>query len=145
MKKLKLCPTCGELDPRITGHFQWGLKRAAREKLTVVEPAQNELQIDIDSGRSLRKYSRQKEILDRAGITKGWKEKLNASRTPGHCHITITLPRPMPILERIGLAAILGDDPPRAAFNYARAKNKNSLPVVFFERNPKCIQKNKSK
>lgn len=114
--------------------FNWGVPRARRRGLKVIEPKTNELQIDLDGARALHVYGRQYDVLRRAGLTKGWREKVNPSRRSGHTHVTISMPRPMPLTERVGLQAILGDDLKRAAFNWCRVKRHNKYPVVFFER-----------
>jgi hypothetical protein len=125
-----------------------GLLKAQKHGLVVVEPKSNELQIDLDGARALRRYGMQFAILRRAGLTKGWKEKITPSRKRGHVHVTIKTdqravkntawPRSQfTILERIGLAAILGDDPARAAFNWCRAALGEKYPVVFFEEKKK--------
>lgn len=119
--------------------------RAKHRGLVVVEPKPNQLQIDIDSARALRRYGLQFAILRRAGLTKGWREKITPSKKRGHVHITITIPerqliniwsnRNAPdLIFRICLQAILGSDLTREAFNYCRAVKGGKYPIVFFER-----------
>ncbi len=134
--------------------LQFGLKPARRAKRKVVEPAPNEVQIDIDGPFHYQFYLKQRAILDKAGVTEGWKTKVRSSGSKGHLHITITLPEdPHPDSPysrdfqnlitcdnrngralRVGLAAILCDDPHRAAFNWARVVKCNRYPIAFFER-----------
>jgi hypothetical protein len=125
------------------------LLRARRRGQVAVEPKPNELQIDIDNPRALRRYGIIYAILYRHGIAKGWRERILPSRTRGHVHIIITMPDRRfcgkacrkhgkghkiyyPLLERIGLQAILCSDPSREAFNYCRAKLHHKYPVVLF-------------
>lgn len=114
--------------------LQWGLRRARKHGQKIVEPRANELQIDIDGARSLRKYGMQFSILKRAGITHGWRERITPSKRANHAHITIVMPRPMKPLERVGLQAILGSDLMREAFNWSRVTRKNKYPIAFFEK-----------
>lgn len=106
--------------------------RAKRRGQIAVEPLPNQLQIDIDNPRALRRYGITFAILYRHGIAKGWREKILPSRTSGHVHIIITMRKPLPLPERIGLQAILCSDPSREAFNYCRAKLGHKYPVVLF-------------
>jgi hypothetical protein len=106
--------------------------RARRRGQVAVEPKPNELQIDIDNPRALRRYGIIYAILYRHGIAKGWRERILPSRTRGHVHIIITMRERRPLLERIGLQAILCSDPSREAFNYCRAKLHHKYPVVLF-------------
>lgn len=139
---------------KLTGDLQGGLERAKRRGLVVVEPKPNQLQIDIDSARALRRYGLQFAILRRAGLTKGWRERITPSKKRGHVHVTITMPiktrvqinddgceydHPieMTLCQRICLQAILGSDLTREAFNYCRAVKGGKYPVVFFERGGK--------
>jgi len=131
--KFKLCPTCKEPVPRAPGHFQWGIKKAARENLIAIEPLPNQLQIDLDDAKALRLYGKQFSILERAGLTKGWKEHTLPSRHRGHCHIIITMPKNLNIELRVCLQAILGSDIQREAFNLARVLNKQRYPICLFE------------
>jgi len=118
--------------------LNWNLKRAAQRGLIIVEPRANQLQIDLDSARALRKYGMQYSILRRAGICKGWKEKITPSSKKGHVHVTITMPYALSLIVRVGLQAILGSDLGREAFNYCRAVKGGQYPVVFFEKTKKC-------
>ena len=123
--------------------LQGGLERARRRGLIVVEPKPNQLQIDIDSARALRRYGLQFAILRRAGLTKGWRERITPSKKRGHVHVTITIKDGLDfqgspnLIKRICLQAILGSDLTREAFNYCRAVKGGKYPVVFFERGKK--------
>jgi hypothetical protein len=114
--------------------FQWGLARARRKGLIIVEPAPNELQLDLDGARAIRRYAMQYSILKRAGLTKGWIEHIRPSRRENHIHLTITLPYNLENPTRILWQAILGSDLIREAFNLVRVARGNRYPIVFFEK-----------
>ena len=114
--------------------LQWNLKRARAKGWFIVEPGPNQLQLDLDGARALRLYGMQYAILRKAGLTKKWREKVLASKKPGHVHVVITMPRKIQNLERVALQAVLGSDVRREAFNYARVVKRNKYPIVFFER-----------
>ena len=126
-------------------------KRAKKRGRVVVEPKANEIFIDIDGPIEYQFYKKQLRILEEGGITQGWTIRETPSETDGHVHIIVILPiryyngnsryewvftsaTTEGLLIRIGLAAILCDDPHRAAFNFVRAWQKAKYPVVFFEK-----------
>ena len=116
-------------------NMQWGLSRAKKRGLRVVEPRPNELQIDLDGARALRVYGMQFSTLRRAGLTAGWRERVTPSKSGGNrVHITITMPVRVDNFTRVLLQAILGSDIKREAFNYCRVKKGNKYPIVFFEK-----------
>lgn len=49
-------------------------------------------------------------------------------------HTAILLALPVSPVDRVALEAILGDDPMRAAMNYARAKNAYRMPKYWKQR-----------
>lgn len=113
---------------------QWGLVRAKKSGWKIVQPQANELQLDLDGARALRRYGMQFSILRKAGLTKGWREKIKPSKKAQHVHVVITLPREIGNLERVALQAVLGSDIKREAFNYVRVTKRNKYPIVLFER-----------
>ena len=114
--------------------LQWGLTRARKHGWRIVEPKANQLQLDLDGARALRKYGMQFSILRKSGLTAGWKELIKGSKKRSHVHIVITMPKKIKNLERVALQAILGSDIKREAFNYTRVKKRNKYPIVLFER-----------
>lgn len=110
------------------------LRKARAKGFVVIEADSRTLQIDLDGARALRRYGWQFWQLEQAGITKGWRERLTESKSRGHVHVTIKLPNPMRIMERIALQSILGSDGKREGFNYVRAKKGSKCPIVFFEK-----------
>jgi hypothetical protein len=143
--RLKLCATCHESVPRAPGHFQDGIRRAAKKNLIAVEPAPNELQIDLDGVEAIRRFGKQYHILERAGLTKGWRKRVTNSGTKGHVHVTITASKGLSSqhctnadnldnrILRVCLQAVLGSDIQREAFNLSRVLNGQKYPIVFFE------------
>lgn len=115
--------------------IQWGLNRAIKSGLRIVEPKPNELQLDIDSVGLLIFHEMQWSILEKAGITKGWKRKIRKSKRGGsHLHITITAPHSFNSILRLLFQSILGSDLKREAFNTCRVLKGNKYPIVFFEK-----------
>jgi hypothetical protein len=135
-------------------NLQFGIQRAKRDGRFIVEPKPNEIQIDIDGHIEYQFYKKQRAILDKAGVTEGWRTRITKSEHAGHLHITITVPIPT-MWEyrnvncaltlntakgralRVGLAAILCDDPHRAAFNWCRVVKDTKYPIAFFEKGKK--------
>jgi len=130
--------------------IQWGLERAVKTGLRIVEPKANELQLDIDSIGLLTFHEMQWSILEKGGITKYWRKKVRESkRGNGHLHVTVTLPcsletwiitfgghykRLVEAIARVALQVLLGSDPKREAFNLCRVLRGNKYPIVFFEK-----------
>jgi hypothetical protein len=130
--------------------IQWGLQRAIQTGLRIIEPKPNELQLDIDSVGLLIFHEMQYSILEKAGITKGWKKKITKSKRGGsHLHVTITAPKNFGIdnyffnrdvekivnvLLRLLFQSLLGSDLKREAFNTCRVLKGNKYPIVFFEK-----------
>jgi len=113
----------------------WGLRRARKNGLRVVEPKRNELQIDIDGSAELAIFRQQWSILEKAGITKTWAFSISPSKRPGKFHVTVTIQGcDITNINRVCLQAILGSDIRREAFNLCRVLNGNKYPIVFFER-----------
>lgn len=110
------------------------LRRARAAGLVVVPAKSNTLQLDLDGARAVRRYGWQYQLLARERLTRGWREKILPSKTAGHCHIIITLPRPLPLGTRIALQVLLGSDIKREMFNWIRGTKRSKFPVVLFER-----------
>lgn len=93
----------------------------------------NQLQIDLDGWQALMRHTHSYFLLDREGLTQGWKPHLKRSETNGHYHLTINLPKPLPVERRILLQALLGSDLSREVYNFIRSTRNSPLPIVFFE------------
>lgn len=122
---------------------QWGLRRAKKAGLRIVEPSPNELQIDLDGAAELAFYRQQIAVLRKnLPATETWTEKVTPSKTPGRFHVTISLPRfddtiwqieCLKICLKVAFQAVLGSDLRRECFNLCRVLNGTKYPIVFFE------------
>ena len=142
--------------------IQWGLERAKREGLRVIEPKHNELQIDLDNAKSILDYASAWFILQRNGIiNRKWRARFMPSKKRGHAHVIVTMPknwriqflRAIPIagqswdtytvelLVKVGLQAILGSDRKREAFNLCRVVNGNKYPIALFRKDGETCKK----
>lgn len=115
-------------------NLQKNLRRAKSRGLVAVRACNNELQIDIDSHAALRDYGWHYRMLSEAGLTRGWRPRVVSSKKKNHAHVTIRLPRALPLIERICLQTLLRSDIRRETFNYIRAKKGSRTPIVFFEK-----------
>lgn len=109
------------------------IPRARAAGLKIVAARPNQLQIDLDGARALREHGLAYKMLEREGLTRGWRCRLSQSRRRGHCHVTIDLPGPLPLGERIALQILLRSDWKREIYNWLRHKKGSRMPVVFFE------------
>lgn len=103
---------------------------------TVVFPAVNQLQIDIDDEAGYAIYSANLELLQRYYHTESIIE--TPSKSGGHCrHITITLRENLRSdTERIVLQACLGSDLKREFLSFARVLHRDAHPTLFIEDSP---------
>lgn len=92
----------------------------------------NELQIDLDGKVAWHFFLGQHRLL--AGLKWIPAATQITSSPGGNIHVRILLPKPMPLIERIALQAILGSDRRREAYNYIRAKSRMPYPVLLFEK-----------
>jgi hypothetical protein len=115
------------------------IEEAKYDNLTVVFPAHNQLQIDIDNAADYAIFKAHLEIIrDRLGI-KFIEE--HPSRSGGfRKHITITLSASvLSHAERILLQAVLGSDRMREMLNYFQSLLRDRFPVLFLE-NPHMVK-----
>lgn len=106
--------------------------------LRVVTPKPNELQIDIDSFHQMAVFGRNRIILERYLRIKECFIWPSPSGEEGHFHVRVVLEKPITSpLERIALQAILGSDPVRELFSYARWKRGDQEPTILFEKRRK--------
>jgi hypothetical protein len=111
------------------------IKAAAAKGFYTVLPADNQLQIDIDSEAGLAQFDKFRDLIKQQ---EHW-DVLTAITTPskeaGHFHITVTLKDNVTPLERIALQAILGSDPLREFLSLVGILKENrSFPTLFFEK-----------
>ena len=114
---------------------QRALDEAARDDLDVVFPADDELQIDIDSDEAFAVYEEHFDIVqNHIGV-------LNVTINPSRSglpkrHITLKLKTNVSMIERLALQAMLGSDRLREILGYVQYKNNDPHPVLFLEKKP---------
>ena len=106
------------------------IAKAATLGLAVVFPAPNQLFVDIDDEDSMDVFAENIRRLNNVSYTVA----PSPSGTPGHYHITVTVPEAVSSLERIALQAMLGSDPTREILSWQRLRRGISDPTLFFER-----------
>lgn len=109
---------------------------AEKRGCIVVEPAPNELFVDIDDEASLAVFYKQIAIFNR-GRTRPIPHRLTASPSgkPHHFHIVVTWPKDVgDEYHRLGLQAILGSDRTREALCWLRHEAGDEPVTVFFEK-----------
>jgi hypothetical protein len=118
----------------IAPNSQRAIDEAARLGLDVVFPADNELQIDIDSDADYSVFCEHLGILDRHyGAPSDVVEK--PSRSGGERrHITVTLHHKVTNTERIMLQALLGSDRKREILSLLQERDGDAHPTLFLER-----------
>jgi len=113
-------------------------KKKSESEVSHFVPANSRtLQLDIDSGKDLSKFweilRMFSAIADSREIAIGLRGVLVlASKTPNHWHIEIKTKKPLTIMERICLQAILRSDAKRELSNWERAKLRAPHPILFF-------------
>lgn len=106
---------------------------AAENKLSIVVPADNELQLDIDSPKieNLNRYEQVLEILNQFNKIKSSK---NTKSKSGNLHVTLTLDHAVSAVERVLLQACLGSDPIREILTYKNILDGSDRPQFLFEK-----------
>lgn len=112
--------------------------RVELEGKTVVLPADNQLQIDIDSEEHYVAFLRSAEV-----VLRNWsdaceieiEEHPSTSGLPRR-HITLTLPFAVESWQRIALQAALGSDPVRELLSGTRLMRGDIHPTLFVESPP---------
>jgi hypothetical protein len=119
------------------------LELAAKEGLSVVYPKSNELQVDVDNDQSYLFFIKQRDTLGWMLGIESITENPSKSGLPRR-HITVRLKKSVTALERLCLQACLGSDRVRETLGYARHKNGESNPTLFFEkRETECPTQNR--
>jgi hypothetical protein len=115
------------------------LQEADVEGYDIVFPADNELQIDIDSDEEFQVYERLINVVrDHIGVLD---EHIAPSRSglPKR-HITVTLNATVSVIERIALQACLGSDRMREILGYVQYLIKDPHPTLFLENKQKQLE-----
>lgn len=109
-------------------------KAAAEKKgCFCVYPAENELQIDIDSFEAFGLFYANRRLL--GSLIEKTTDRPSPSNKAGRYHITVYLTRPVKDkFERIALQCLLGSDPTREALSYKAAVEGVDRPTLFFEK-----------
>ncbi len=114
------------------------IARMAGEGFEPSYPADNELQIDIDSDAQRSVFEESFKIFQREiGETHGIRPKpvVTESRSGfPSCHIRIALPFTVETHERIAWQAALGSDPIRELLSLIRAERGEPNPTLLMER-----------
>ena len=110
-----------------------GRKDAARDRLVVKIPLNNQLFIDIDTETDLVEWDRNYGFVDEMFGIDSFTTTPSRNKPQGQ-HIVVTLERPIAPLERVLLQAILGSDRKREAISLWRIRNNDPDPTLFFEK-----------
>ena len=100
------------------------------------------IQLDIDNNADLKLFYKYLPWLSCILHEIGQEHRgisMQRSRS-GNWHVEIALSKPMPKIERICIAAIMGSDRARELCNWERYKFKSQFPILFIK---KDLQGNK--
>jgi hypothetical protein len=95
------------------------------------------IQLDIDNNADLKLFFQHLGWL--SCIMNETKQELRGislerSRSGKHWHAEISLSKPLPVMTRIALAAIMGSDRSRELCNFERVQFKSPYPILFFKK-----------
>ena len=108
-------------------------KACLERGVKVVEPAENELFVDIDSHEAFGVFHA--NIRSMGALVENHAATLSPSRKAGRYHVTVKLSRPVKDnFERILLQLLLGSDVSREMVSFREATLGLKLPTVFFEK-----------
>jgi hypothetical protein len=109
------------------------LENTARNLGMVVHyPDNNALFVDLDSPATLNEFYKRFAVL-KAAEPDAW-VNVKQSKSPGHFHAVVGLPRRVKQWERIALQAALGSDPKRELLAcLKRTETGGPGPTCFFE------------
>lgn len=116
--------------------FVEALDKARENSWIVVLPAPNQLQLDIDTKKSLNEFYNRKRLLSRIGYQIRDYVVKNSKSGGEHYHVTVTLVQELTHLERIILQMFLCSDPIRELLSLRRIKNGDCYATIFFEKKP---------
>ena len=108
-------------------------KRAEKEGLVAVYPADDELFIDIDSANAYALMLNQLDMARQLVEMSLVRDTPSKSGLP-HRHVVIKLHAPMCTADRIGLQAIMGNDRRCALLQYFHHINGEKDPILFLEK-----------
>lgn len=114
------------------------IARMEAEGNTVVYPASNELQLDIDSEEDYLRWMATREVLDRNKISyEVVSEKPSRSGLPKR-HIIIELPSAIDPWQRIAMQAAFGSDHIRELLSCIRLMRGDDHPTLLVEKGLEC-------
>lgn len=117
--------------------LSWAVEQAEKSGLSIVFPASNELQLDIDDWAGLGVLADLTPLLEKHWGPVTRREHTSKSDNPKKRHVTLTLEKPLTDLERIALQACLGSDRKRELLSLVRVKIGDPHPTLFYERGKK--------
>lgn len=98
-----------------------------------IEATDQELFLDLDSEEAHDHFLEfWPDFCGIFGTDGDYKESWSRSGSPKR-HITVILPVPVPLVQRIAFQAILGSDPKREMLAMSRAQKTEKNVVLFFE------------
>ena len=100
----------------------------------VCYPADNELQLDIDSEEQYAAWKKAEGIISRNEVFTAAVEEAPSSSGLPHCHVRIRLPFDVTPWQRIALQAALGSDPVRELLSCVRMLKGDVHPTLLVER-----------
>jgi hypothetical protein len=118
----------------IAPNSQRAIEQAKAEKLDVVFPEKNQLQLDIDNDTAYAVYKAHYDIVDGYWGIEYANEQPSRSGTPGKKHITVTLTVEVSNKDRIALQAFLGSDLKREVLSFIQEEDGDPHPTLFLEK-----------
>jgi hypothetical protein len=112
------------------------VKQAKLRGLDLVLPADNQLQIDIDSEAALATFNKNLPKFE-LHFAKVINKEIVPSKSgdPNKMHITLTLNTDLfDTNAKIAFQAFLGSDPTRELLSYVRWSNNDEHPTLFYEK-----------
>lgn len=106
--------------------------RVESEGFRIVQPASNQLFVDIDSWDAKMAFEKSYEILLRETGVVDMERHDSSSGSPCE-HITVTLPFEVDAIQRIAFQGALGSDPCRELLSLLRHMRGDSMPTIFKE------------
>lgn len=120
---------------------QFSLDYARENNLKIVLPRPRQIQIDIDNDADYAQFTQAWDMLRDMNLgAKGFSERPSRNGGEGR-HITCDFYVDITPLERIVLQAILGSDWRRELFSFARLKEGEVIPTLFYEKADDSQQK----
>lgn len=105
-------------------------KRVMKDGFGIRYPKRNELLIDLDSLEAESYFLRELERLENE-LECSLEKEYWESKTPGHMHYVIKLPRDLEPFERIALQAALGSDRRKELISVFRIWTGDPHPVLL--------------